>query len=150
MGYNVLIVDDVSINIQVLAGLLNLPEYAISYATDGHQALNMVKSEDYDLILLDIMMPGIDGFEVCERIKEMPAKQDIPIIFLTARTQEQDIVQGLEAGAVDYVTKPFNSIELLARVKTHLQLKKMKDQIKKHNKTLVEKNNELQSVNDAL
>ena len=143
MGYNILIVDDISQNIQVLGSILPRETYDISYATDGGQALEMVASETYDLILLDIMMPGMDGFEVCRRIQQMPGKKEIPIIFLTARSQKQDIIQGLNTGAVDYVTKPFNAAELKARVKTHLQLKKAREHIEEQNRNLETLNREL-------
>lgn len=150
MGHNILIVDDIGKNIQVLGSILLKEDYAISYATDGQQALEMVETEDYDLILLDIMMPGMDGFEVCQRIKQMPEKKDIPIIYLTARTQKQDIVQGLTAGAVDYITKPFNSTELKARVQTHLALKKARDCISDQNIQLGKKNETLEKLNSEL
>ena len=146
MGYNILIVDDISQNIQVLGSILPRESFDISYATDGRQALEMVASESYDLILLDIMMPGMDGFEVCRRIQQMPDKKEIPIIFLTARSQKQDIVQGLDTGAVDYVTKPFNASELRARVKTHLQLKKARERIKEQNNHLETLNRELKDA----
>lgn len=146
MGYNILIVDDISQNIQVLGSILPRDSFDISYATDGRQALEMVASEAYDLILLDIMMPGMDGFEVCRRIQQMPEKKEIPIIFLTARSQKQDIVQGLDTGAVDYVTKPFNAAELRARVKTHLQLKKARERIEEQKNNLEALNQELQDA----
>lgn len=150
MGFNILIVDDIGKNIQLLAKILTSEGYDISYATDGQQALKMVETENYDLILLDIMMPGMDGFEVCHLIKMNPAKKDIPIIFLTARTQSQDIVQGFEKGAVDYITKPFNTSELIARVANHLELKRAKDKIYAQNIELKEMNDELQVANNAL
>lgn len=150
MGQNILIVDDISKNIQVLARILTDEGYEISYATNGQQAIKMVESEKYDLILLDIMMPGMDGFEVCRHIKEMPEKKDIPIIFLTARTQTQDIVKGFEKGAADYITKPFDSIELKARVANHILLKKAKDKISKQNLELQEKNKTLKELNFEL
>ena len=150
MGHAILIVDDISKNIQVLGSILLTEGYAISYATNGFQALEMVESEDFDLILLDIMMPEMDGFEVCRRIKLMPGKKNTPIIYLTARTQKQDIVEGLTTGAVDYITKPFNSAELKARVATHLQLKEARDIIAEKNIQLEAHNERLNKLNREL
>ena len=150
MTHNILIIDDIPKNIQVLGNLLAKDGFAISYATHGRQALEMVAAEDFDLILLDIMMPEMDGYEVCRRIKMMSGKEDIPIIFLTARIEKQDIVEGLNVGAVDYITKPFNSSELKARVSTHLQLKKARDRIDEQNLKLKEKNERLENLNREL
>jgi signal transduction histidine kinase len=111
-------------------------------ATSGIEALKLAESEVPDLILLDIQMPELDGFEVCERLKKIPTLKDIPVIFLTARKETDDIVRGLEIGAVDYVTKPFKRGELLTRVRTHLQLKHSSDTILKQNKRLHELNEE--------
>jgi len=147
---NILIVDDIGKNIQVLAGILKNEKYAISFATDGRQALEMIESDDYDLILLDIMMPKMNGFEVCKRIKQMEGKKDIPIIFLTAKAQQQDIAEGFEIGAVDYIVKPCHAGELKARVATHLQLKRAKDLISEQNRLLKNKNQELERLNREL
>lgn len=128
----ILIVDDIAKNLQVLGNMLNRQgEYRISIATDGKQALTMLDKVSPDLILLDVVMPELDGFEVCRRLKGSLKTKEIPVIFLTAKTETEDIVNGFEIGAVDYVTKPFNSAELLARVRTHLELKKAKDEQKK-------------------
>jgi two-component system sensor histidine kinase/response regulator len=126
----VLIVDDIPRNIKVLGDILRTKECRIAVATNGPQALEMVKKVYPDLILLDVMMPGMDGFAVCKALKESSQTKDIPIIFLTAKTETADIVKGLESGAVDYISKPFNSTELLARVNTHLELKKTRDREK--------------------
>ncbi|WP_438970647.1 response regulator [Methylophaga sp.] len=135
MNAKILIVDDVADNIQVAMNLLREDNYAFSFANDGHKALSMLDNEetDYDLILLDIMMPGIDGFEVCRQIKSRPAIRDIPIVFLTARSDVDSISKGFELGGVDYVTKPFHSAELLARVRTHVQLYQAKKWLKQQN-----------------
>jgi DNA-binding response OmpR family regulator len=150
MMQNILIVDDIGKNIQVLAGILKNEKYAISFATDGQQALEMIESEDYNLILLDIMMPKMDGFEVCKKIKQMEGKKDIPIIFLTAKAQQQDITEGFKIGAVDYIVKPCHAGELKARVATHLQLKSAKDLISEQNGILKDKNQELEQLNREL
>lgn len=123
----VLIVDDVPKNLQVLGNILRKQEYNIAAATSGKQALDLVENIHPDLILLDIMMPDLDGFEVCEKLKGSTKSKDIPVIFLTAKTGTDDIVKGFEVGAVDYLTKPFNSAELLARAHTHIELKKARD-----------------------
>ncbi len=121
--FSILVVDDEAKNIKLLANLLSGQNYDIEFAKSGEKALDWLDSRQFDMILLDIMMPGMDGFEVCKKIKELPDTKDIPIIFLTAKTEAEDFVKGFELGAVDYVTKPFNSVELIARVKTHLKLK---------------------------
>ncbi len=118
----ILVVDDVTKNIQILGNFLREAEYDVAVATGGMQALSILENVTPQLILLDIMMPGIDGYETCARIKQRPATRDIPILFVTAKTDTEDIVRGFELGAVDYITKPFSRPELLARVRTHLDL----------------------------
>lgn len=141
--FRILIVDDVPNNIMVAGNILREQSYKIVYATSGFEALKRLKKYDFDLILLDIMMPGMDGFEVCRRIRSDPLAVDIPIIFLTAKTNKQDIVAGFELGAVDYVTKPFNGPELLARVKTHLQLKRARAELQSANLVLERVNRQI-------
>ena len=118
----ILIVDDTQKNIQVLGTVLRKEDYQINVAQNGLQALESVEKVKPDLILLDVMMPELDGFETCKRLKESSQTKDIPVIFLTAKTETEDIVKGFELGGVDYVTKPFNTTELLVRVNTHLTL----------------------------
>ena len=127
----ILIVDDYPQNLQVLANTLSREECSLAAAVNGKQALDFTTKYKPDLILLDIMMPDIDGYEVCAKLKSDPATRDIPVIFLTARSETDDLVRGFNAGAVDYITKPFNSAELLARVRTHLLLKKALDSEKR-------------------
>ena len=118
-----LAVDDTADNLTLLNALLSGP-YKVKLANSGEKALKIAAASPApDLILLDIMMPGMDGYEVCRQLKQQPATRDIPVIFLTARTDAESERAGLEAGAVDYVTKPFNPPVLLARVRTHLALK---------------------------
>ena len=124
----ILVVDDAAANIQAVTSILREHGYQISVATNGRQALAVLDRLRPDLILLDVLMPEMDGFEACRRIKQNPAYQDIPIIFLTAKTDATDIVRGFELGAVDYVPKPFNAYELLARVNTHLTLDRLNRQ----------------------
>lgn len=134
----VLIVDDVAKNLQVLGTILSKQNYKVAAANNGEQALKIAGNTLPDLIFLDIMMPGINGFEVCSKLKKDQKTADIPVIFLTAKIEPEDIIKGFEAGAVDYVTKPFNSVELLARAKTHLELKISKDLLKSKNVQLKE------------
>jgi two-component system, sensor histidine kinase and response regulator len=119
---SILIVDDVAENIQVAANVLKHEGYRMAFATSGQRALELCRANAYDLILLDVMMPELDGFAVCRALRSEPATARVPVIFLTAKTEPEDIVQGFDAGGTDYVTKPFNGPELLARVRTHLGL----------------------------
>lgn len=119
---HILIVDDNVKNLQLTAKILKDNTYRISLAHSGSAALELLNEIKPDLILLDIMMPGMDGIEVCRNIKKNTRWSEIPIVFLTAKNQTEDLVEGFRAGGVDYITKPFNQEELLARVKTHLEL----------------------------
>ena len=134
--YRVLIVDDVPKNIQVAANILQKSGYQMAFAQDGPTAIEQTKTHRFDLILLEIMMPDMDGFEVCRRIKENPSSREIPIIFLTAKNDSDSIVEGFHLGAMDYLTKPFNGPELEARVKTHLELYRSKEKLKAANQRL--------------
>jgi putative two-component system response regulator len=127
----VLIVDDNNENIQVLGNLLRTSNYRIAIATTGQQALFYVNKTLPDLILLDIMMPGMDGYEVCKVLKNDPKTCNIPIIFLTAMAEEQDEARGLALGAVDYMTKPFSPELVKVRVNNQLELKKHHDHLEK-------------------
>lgn len=124
-----LIVDDTPQNLQVLGSILRQQGYQLNVAQHGRQALEVAFKTPPDLILLDVMMPEMDGFEACRHLKEDPRTREIPIIFLTAKTGAEDIVQGFELGGVDYVAKPFNPAELLKRVQTHLELKAARERI---------------------
>jgi len=119
---SVLIVDDIAENLQVLGNILNELDIEFSYATSGKEALEAVSFNKPDLILLDVNMPEMTGFEVCEILKKNPDTRDIPVIFLTAKTEPEDVIKGLTVGGIDYVTKPFNTKELTARVNSHLEL----------------------------
>jgi CheY-like chemotaxis protein len=134
----ILIVDDVPKNIELAASILQTRNYNITFAKSGASALEKVKSIDFDLILLDVMMPEMDGFEVCEHLKADENTKDIPVIFLTAKSETENVVRGFELGAVDYVTKPFQTEELLARVKTHVDIRQKLDEKKKIEKILME------------
>lgn len=127
---SILIVDDNSKNLQVLADILRNRNYRVALAKDGFKALKFIDKRKPDLILLDVMMPEIDGFETCRRLSADPRTEDIPIIFISALTDTLDKVKGFEAGGVDYITKPFQKEEVLARVKTHLELKRSREELK--------------------
>ena len=134
----ILIVDDTPENIDVLNGLLS--DFKRKIAIDGERALKIAFSDTPpDLILLDIMMPGMDGYEVCKRLRENDATKDIPVIFLTAKSTREDIIKGFESGGQDYVAKPFDHHELLQRVKTHLELKSQRETLQKMNEILDQK-----------
>ncbi|PID58666.1 two-component system response regulator [candidate division KSB3 bacterium] len=121
----ILVVDDNPSNLNVLFDIFSSLEYDVLFASDGETCLKLVESEQPDLILLDVMMPGFDGFETCQRLKASEKTRSIPVIFMTALADTADKVRGFEVGAVDYITKPIRPGEVLARVKTHLTLRKM-------------------------
>lgn len=123
----VLIVDDIPMNLKILEAILVKEEYEIVRAVDGRQALNSARDILPDLILLDIMMPEMDGFQACKALKRSSKTKHIPIIFLTSKSGTESVVRGLKLGAADYVVKPFKAAELIARVRTHLELKKARD-----------------------
>jgi putative two-component system response regulator len=132
----VLAVDDTPDNLALIHSLLK-DSYRVAVATEGTKALRLAASEKPpDLILLDITMPGMDGYETCRALKSDPATAEIPVIFLTSRTDADDERKGLELGAVDYITKPISPAILLARVSTHLQLKRARDRLKDENELL--------------
>src|SRR3981189_1824202 len=122
MPSRILIIDDAPANIQPLSSIRKERGYNINIATNGRQGLEVLERIRPDLILLDIMMPEMDGFETCQRIKASTAGRAIPIVFHTAKTEPRDMGRAFELGAVDYLAKPFNAHELLARVNTHLTL----------------------------
>ncbi|MDT8445657.1 MAG: PleD family two-component system response regulator [bacterium] len=134
----ILIVDDTQKNIQLLGTLLRKENFLLNVAYDGEQAIEIARKLKPELILLDIMMPGIDGYETCARLKALEETQEIPVIFLTAKTEVRDIIRGFEVGAVDYVTKPFNAVVLLSRVRTHLKLRRAQMELAEKNAALEE------------
>jgi PleD family two-component response regulator len=132
----ILVVDDQTENIDIIVALLK-SEYQIKVATEGPTALTIAVSKTSpDLILLDIIMPEMDGFEVCRRLKANSKTSHIPVIFLTGQTKASELVKGFELGAVDYVTKPFNGVELVTRVKTHLTIDSLRSQLENRNQAL--------------
>ena len=126
----VLVVDDQSQNLQVVAAVLSMNGFEVILASSGEEAFERLAARTPDLILLDVLMPGMDGLAVCRKIKEDPRWLEVPIIFLSAADDKNLIVKALECGGVDYVTKPFNKAELLTRVRTHLALKQARDELR--------------------
>ena len=124
----ILLVDDVKLNLDILKKVLE-NQYNIVCAQSGEEAINIILNTKIDLVLLDIMMPGIDGYAVCKFIKDNKKTENIPVIFVTSKVDEASIVKGYEIGAVDYVTKPYKKLELLAKIKTHLKLKKLIEEL---------------------
>ncbi|MFN6475896.1 response regulator [Nostoc sp. DedQUE07] len=127
----ILVVDDTTTNLEIVFNILSNAGFKVLTENDGEKALKQVEFQLPDLILLDVMMPGIDGFETCKRLKENSATCDIPVIFMTANSDTHSKVKGLNIGAVDYITKPFHEEELLARIKTHLQLRNLTKTLEK-------------------
>ncbi len=136
---HILIIDDNTKNLQVALNVLSKEGYHLLYAQDGEKGLELAFNTDIDLILLDVLMPNIDGYQVCKALKSNPNTEDIPIIFLTVKDEEKDIVKGFEYGGVDYVTKPFYTSILLKRVETHLKLKMLHTNLQKEVDEKIEK-----------
>ncbi|WP_193336019.1 PleD family two-component system response regulator [Devosia beringensis] len=130
MTARVLIVDDIPTNVRLLEARLSAEYYAVVTASSGPQALAICESQDIDIVLLDVMMPDMDGFEVCQRLKSNPRTQHIPVLMVTALDQTSDRVRGLEVGADDFLTKPVDDVQLLARVKSLVRLKSLTDELR--------------------
>ena len=143
-GAQILIVDDTPTNLKILRQALEGEGYRILVATNGEKALELAASVEPDLILLDVMMPGIDGFETCRRLRERAATRTIPVIFVTAKDETEGVVHGFEAGGIDYITKPFHNEEVLARTRTHLERALLARALAAKNDELEQKNRELQ------
>ncbi|PIR01294.1 MAG: diguanylate cyclase response regulator [Nitrospinae bacterium CG11_big_fil_rev_8_21_14_0_20_45_15] len=121
LASHILIVDDTPANVDILKVILSREGYNVSMAPNGEVALNVIPRSMPDLILMDVMMPGLNGFEVCEKLKVDEATKEIPVIFVTAKSETEDIVKAFDVGGVDYITKPYQYREILSRIKTHLQ-----------------------------
>ncbi len=150
MPATILIVDDIPENISTLFHSLDANDFEVLVAQDGESALELVEYEQPSLILLDIMMPGIDGFETCKRLKANAKTQDIPIIFMTALSETVDKLKGFKLGAVDYITKPIRQEEVFARINIHLTICHLQQQLKVKNVELAAKNVELEAKNVEL
>jgi signal transduction histidine kinase len=139
----ILVVDDMPDNAKVLLEFFKLKGFKVLIAEDGKEALQMTEQVHPDLILLDVMMPGMDGFEVCQRLKSNENTREIPILFITALVDTVDKLKGFDLGAADYITKPFQYKEVLARVNAHLSLRKLQRQLQTQNQQLQKRNMEL-------
>lgn len=136
----ILVVDDNFVNIKIASFALSKIDCNIASATSGNEALQKVEELKPDLVLLDVMMPGMDGFETCKQIKARECNENLPVIFITALTETTDLVKGFQAGGIDYVTKPFKKEELLSRVNTQLELKRTRDALHEKNQRLSDLN----------
>jgi len=136
MSARILVVDDLLPNVKLLEAKLTQEYYEVEIANDGYQALEKLESFKPDVVLLDIMMPGMDGFETCQKIREGNVLPYVPVVMITALSERSDRINGLEAGADDFLTKPFNDIALFARIKSLVRLKTMMDELKSRNKTI--------------
>jgi two-component system, sensor histidine kinase and response regulator len=143
----VLIVDDNPTNLGLMSEYLTRHNYDVVLSQSGEDALQKAVLERPDIILLDIMMPGIDGFETCRRFKAHPDTRDLPVIFVTALMNTTDKIKGFEAGGVDYITKPFQPEEIGLRVSTHLTIKKLREQLQEQNSQLQQQKDELAELN---
>lgn len=146
----ILIVDDNPTNLEVLSDTLTAAGFQVGVALDGETALEQVQYYDAELIILDVMMPGIDGFETCKRLKANPLTADIPVIFSTALSDPTNKVTGLSLGAVDYITKPFQHEEVLARIQLHLKLRNLDKNLKEQNFLLQQEVKQRQIAEDLL
>lgn len=134
----ILVVDDTPANVKLLADLLTLQGYAVSTAANGEEALARVAADDPDLVLLDIMMPGRSGYEVCRTIRDAPQTALLPVVLCTWLDPNQERIKGIEAGADDFLPKPVNQSELCARVKSLLRVKSLQDEVKRQAEELAE------------
>ena len=141
----ILIIDDTPANIQILNAILK-DQYQIFFATHGKIGLEIARREQPDLILLDIMMPGMSGYDVCSQLKNSEKTHNIPIIFITAMVNPEEEARGLEAGAIDYLTKPVSPPIVRMRIRNHLELKRQRDMLEHLSQERAEKNSILESL----
>lgn len=151
---SILVVDDTPANLQLLSGILKAQGYKVRPVTSGAQALSAAAASPPDLVLLDITMPEMDGFEVCRRMREIPGLADVPVLFISALSETLDKVRAFSAGGVDYVTKPFEAEEVEARVATHLKLRSLRLELERHNERLEDevraRTRDLEAANERL
>lgn len=154
LSNTILIVDDNTDNIRILAEILTDFDYKIEYAIDGSEALELTRKQEFDLILLDVMMPEMDGFETCRKIKTDSVNRETPVIFITAKTDTESIKKGFESGGIDYISKPFNPEELITRINTQIELRSNRLTLKNLTKWLEQKvekrTNEITRLNNRL
>jgi DNA-binding response OmpR family regulator len=143
-GGIILVVDDIKDNVHFLMDTLKTEGYSVRPALSGSAALTIIENETPDLILLDIMMPVMNGYEVCEKVRGNKKNRNVPIIFLSALDDVSDKLKGFQVGGIDYITKPFMAEEVLARVRAHLSIKRMQEELTEQNTRLQEMNEELQ------
>lgn len=148
----ILIVDDTHENMEIIGKSLEKEGYDLYVANDGYSAIELVGKIEFDLILMDIMMPGLDGYETISKIKQLNPNFNTPLIFLTAKADIDSVIKGFEMGGADYIRKPFNSLELKARVKYQVELRQLRAKIEYQNKCLKEANDELKryAITDPL
>lgn len=146
MKATVLIVDDIPVNLNLLRGILEPEGYKILGATSGETALRIAARTIPDLILLDVVMQGLDGFETCRRLKAEPSTADVPVIFVTAKTEPEEVVRGFRVGGVDYITKPIQKEEVLVRVETHLRINRLAKMLSQKNEELEQRTAELEEA----
>jgi len=132
----ILVVDDTPVNVRLLSDLLTAKRYVVATAASGPEALEKIDREAPDLVLLDVMMPGMTGYDVCRKLRENPDTSLLPVVMVTALDPAQERVKGLEAGADDFLTKPINQLELLARVRSLLRIKQLHDELAALNRSL--------------
>jgi len=142
----ILIVDDTKANLDVLDELLNGEGYTVSLAPNRNIALRIASQAVPDLILLDVMMLGLNGFEVCERLQSDPRTADVPVIFITAEDDPGSVLRGFEVGGLDYIRKPFNDLEVLARVRTHMKIDRLTRELSARNEELQQADATIQAV----
>lgn len=147
---SILIVDDIPDNLRLLSNMLINQGYKVRMAKSGKMALMGINAVKPDLILLDIKMSGLSGFDVCEKLKSDPATKDIPVIFISAQDQTEDKLKAFQLGGVDYITKPFHIEEVLARITTHLTIRNLQQEIQENNNKLENTNRELEEKNAEL
>ena len=147
---SIFVIDDTPANLRLLSQMLRLHDYTVRAMTDGERALTAIALNPPDLILLDIMMPGINGYEVCKRLKSSPQTKGIPVIFLSALDEPMNKVEAFAVGGVDYITKPFYAEEVLARINTHLGLRQLQRRLEQANADLAAQNRELQEALDTI
>lgn len=143
-GLHILAVDDDTTNLQVIRGYLSTEDFQVTFCTDGQQVLQLLEQKKVDLVLLDVLMPGLDGLEICELIRESYSQEELPVLLLTALNRDEDIANGFSSGANDYLCKPILKQELLARISVYLKLSQY------HNKRLLSQEEERQQVREAL
>jgi len=143
----ILVVDDIKANLELIKGVLKRHKIVGETAISANEAFEKIAIKKPDLILLDVAMPEMDGFEMCKLLKENDETKDIPVIFITAHYQPNHILKGFQMGAVDYIAKPFNQQELISRVQTHLKLKNANDQIVAQNMMISQQNERLTALN---